>query len=252
MDLRRDVPAVIQDLSHLQGTIGIFGDTHGVWEETIAAIEELNLDHYVFVGDLNDRGPGYRELVNFVMNNENAYSLEGNHESKLLNWLNNEEVRISKGFQVTTEEVTTWPEEERVKLIKWLVSLPSIIKLPDNVLCVHGGLDPTRPLAEQTRGMCRGLRTFGGTKFNDKKAPYWFEHEQHEELRQSTICFGHHYHPTTFVSKNAVSLDGCAVFGGNLRIAILKSGDGIIDVREFPCKEYYIDVRKQKKLRPKD
>lgn len=64
--------------------IAVIGDTHGCIETTKKLIEQLPSDAEVcFVGDLIDRGPGSKDLIDLVIKN-NYHCVLGNHEDMLL------------------------------------------------------------------------------------------------------------------------------------------------------------------------
>lgn len=81
----------------------VIGDVHGEYETLLALIEKLPEEHeLIFVGDLIDRGPKSKEVVDFVKKNFHACVL-GNHEQLMLDaseriiqaFLNNETLPYS-------------------------------------------------------------------------------------------------------------------------------------------------------------
>jgi len=64
----------------------IIGDVHGCYKTMLALIEKLPKDEeIIFVGDLIDRGPMSKEVVQWVMDNpKKCRSVVGNHEQMLL------------------------------------------------------------------------------------------------------------------------------------------------------------------------
>lgn len=65
----------------------IIGDVHGCIETLKALIKKLPTDEeIIFTGDLIDRGPSSKEVVQWVMDNsDRCRSVVGNHEQMLLN-----------------------------------------------------------------------------------------------------------------------------------------------------------------------
>jgi len=65
----------------------IIGDVHGCLKTLLALIEKLPTDEkIIFTGDLIDRGPSSKEVVQWVMDNsDRCTSVTGNHEQMLLN-----------------------------------------------------------------------------------------------------------------------------------------------------------------------
>lgn len=230
--------ASIQDLTHLQGRIGVFGDVHGVWNETKLAIDSLNLDHYVFLGDLNDRGPDYLKILEFVRSRPNVYVLEGNHEHKLKRWLKGNRVAISQGLHMSISQLECYTEEQKRDLYHWIQSLPTIVKLPLGYVGVHAGFDLTKPLDQQKYATCLWIRRFG-RKFDDEKDPFWFEIDQHRDLKYRTILFGHTVLDKIHVAKNIRALDGGAVYGGELRVCVIDTSDKSETIHTYKCPKYY-------------
>jgi len=64
----------------------IIGDVHGCFKTLMALIEKLPTDEkIIFTGDLIDRGPSSKEVVQWVMDNsDRCRSVTGNHEQMLL------------------------------------------------------------------------------------------------------------------------------------------------------------------------
>lgn len=230
--------ATIQDLTHLQGRIGVFGDVHGVWNETKMAIDDLKLDHYIFLGDLNDRGPDLLKVLQFVRHNPNAYVLEGNHEHKLKRWLRGNRVAISEGLRASISQLESYTEEQKSELYHWIQSLPTIIKLPLGYVGVHAGFDLTKPLDQQRYSTCLWIRRYG-RKFDDEKDPFWYEVDQHRDLKYRTILFGHTILDKIHVAKNIRALDGGAVYGGELRVCVIDTEKKSETIHTYKCPKYY-------------
>jgi len=227
------------DLTHLKGKIAVIGDAHGVWDEVEKALKDTQPDHVVFCGDLCDRGPDFLKLLNYVRENDNVYTVEGNHENKLARWAKGNKVRLAGGLEKTVEQIQHFTEDERVDLYQWIQSLPTMIKLPNDYVVVHAGVDPTKGLDLQKYSTCIWIRSFGTSKFDDNNQPFWFEYPLCDELEKYKILFGHSIHEKVCVARNIYSLDGGAVYGGELRIAIIDSESGEINVSAYQSKKYF-------------
>ena len=227
--------APIQDLTHLTGRIGVFGDPHGVWDEMEFAIKDLKLDHIVFAGDLVDRGPDILKVLDCARKN---YSVLGNHDWKFCRSLKGNKITINGGIEKTLEQTASLSEEERNELYTWLFRLPHIIKLPKKHVVVHAGLDPTRELAKQYCDTCLYIRNFGNGKYADPSQPMWYEHPRHEDLKQYTILFGHSIHEKAEVAEGVLSLDKGAVYGTGLRVRVIDT-NGVDEIKEYETKNYY-------------
>lgn len=182
----------------------IIGDVHGHFDGlmSLLTLATTPTDKLYFLGDLIDRGPKSKEVVEFVRDGGHACLL-GNHEAmalgallgdakSYLNWLHNggnqtlkEYGGIAKGIDVFTAN------------LDWLQSLPLYLDLGD-LLLVHAGLMPGLPLAEQTADECCWIRD----EFLGCQEPPF--------LGEKTIIVGH---TITFLLKTA---DGSQVPVGNI------------------------------------
>ena len=81
------------------------GDVHGDKKALDQALAEVNFvvgkDMLIFVGDIIDRGDHSEELIDYVVNTPNIYSVIGNHEALFLNAIeNNIDVGMYTSFGV--------------------------------------------------------------------------------------------------------------------------------------------------------
>ena len=132
---------------HLQNTLDsgnkvwIIGDIHGYKETLNSLIDNLNLgleDIVICLGDMVDRGPDSVGVVNLFMQEENMYSLKGNHEEMLLTeWLNSDGFgNYSKsGFWSSVKPLS---REQMKQVRNFVSSLPTEIVL-EKFRLVHAG-----------------------------------------------------------------------------------------------------------------
>ncbi len=134
----------------------VIGDVHGCARTLRRLVEEgigLTRDDALYLlGDLIDRGPAVREVLDYLIGlSESGYtvaSARGNHEEMLLTacrdrsnfylWMLNGGHATLESFGV--EDACEIPERYR----RFLDGLPTHILLPDFAL-VHGGVDCRRP-----------------------------------------------------------------------------------------------------------
>ena len=230
--------APILDLTNLKGKILVLSDLHGCFDEFLAAYNKFKPDYVILGGDLSDRGPKSRELFEFVLNNDNVYSVIGNHDDKLKRYLLGNKIKIGNGLQETIDQISDWDQEKKQKLYRWLQSLPSIIKLPKDYVVVHGGFNPNYPLNKQMYETCLYIRTFGGAGWDDNDYPNWYQCDLDSDLKQYKILFGHITHPIANVKENIIALDMGAAFGKGLR-CILIDTNGEDQMEEFETPTYY-------------
>lgn len=131
------------------------GDVHGHYQGLDRLLDLIapSLDDQVcFVGDLVDRGPASRDVVELVMR-EGYDCVLGNHELMMLEalysddeysdavqgWLASGGVATLKSYQGSV------PDSH----IRWMLNLPLYLDFGD-IWVVHAGIDPRIPLEQQT------------------------------------------------------------------------------------------------------
>lgn len=173
--------------------IYVIGDVHGCRETLDRLLDRLDPDPstlLVFVGDLIRKGPDSHGVVERVREMDNAMSVRGNNEDKIL-----------RGDK-TLPELTEADHE-------YIESLPIAISFDDSVV-VHGGIDHRKPLAEHSEDELLNMRSL--TPSGSYERPYWFE------TRRETprVFFGHTVLAEPFATDTAVGLDTGSVYGGQL------------------------------------
>jgi len=200
------------------------GDAHGCFDEVQALLRKLEYkpkkDVLIFSGDLNDRGPKIRQMINFVRNNMGGmvYSIMGNHDNKFLRYLRGNKVNTF-GLRHTIAQVCSTSFEDK-KLRIWMESLPYAIKFRDDKYMVHGGINPSRPVEGQRRDTLLYARTYNPDtgSVTDKLSKPWFDFDPPD--KDTTIYFGHAIYDKYHMSNWAKSLDGGAYKGKELRAGV--------------------------------
>ena len=146
------------------GPFDIVGDPHGCLDELLELLASLGyavsarragdgqrrffVSHpggrrIAFVGDLSDRGPdsvGCLALAMDALESGAAVWTLGNHDWKLMTWLDGGKVTDRHGFTATKEQMSGEPEAFRSRLSAVLASLPSHLLLDGGALVVaHAG-----------------------------------------------------------------------------------------------------------------
>lgn len=190
------------------------GDIHGCLAQLEALLASIEAaapgGRVIFLGDLVDRGPDSRGVVERIMAGPRKagwewITLKGNHEAMLLSarkdyadmglWLMNggDETMASYGGAIPLSHLV------------WMAELPSIIVERYRIF-VHAGVDDTIPLDEQDDDILLWMRTDP-----DYSGTYWGKH----------LCHGHtpsSRNPRTVGSRTNV--DSGAVFNGALSCAV--------------------------------
>jgi serine/threonine protein phosphatase 1 len=172
--------------------IYVVGDVHGCLAELRTLWNRLDPgpdDMVVFVGDLVRKGPASVEVVEFVHEQDNAVSVRGNNEAKILTG------RVgTEPFAPVVETIETFP-----LVVSW-----------DDAVAVHGGLDPRKALEAHTREDLLELRSV--PRGNSYDGPFWFDQYDGPER----VFFGHTVLEEPIVRDSVVGLDTGCVYGGAL------------------------------------
>jgi diadenosine tetraphosphatase ApaH/serine/threonine PP2A family protein phosphatase len=203
------------------GRAYIVGDIHGCVQELEVLVAGLPLqtdDRLVFLGDYIDRGPGSREVVDLLLRLRAEQTcqltfLKGNHEDMFLDFLGKDghfgEGFLDNGGQatlrsyripygVTGREAAESLPPEHLQFFQALETFAMV----EQVLCVHAGVNPLLPLAEQNAEEMLWIRQEFLT--NPHLLPY-------------TVVFGHTPHRAVrFDLPYKVGIDTGLVYGGKL------------------------------------
>ncbi len=179
------------------------GDVHGCFDELILLCERMKLidaDHLYFVGDLINKWPKSPEVIEFVRNRPNTWSVLGNHEYFLM----------QDSLPEISWKIRSWVniEYEKTDLLReslkdhkdWILALPHIIERDDFII-VHGGLHPDFGL-DTPREISTLIRTHEGKP--------WYEYYTGDK----PIIYGHWAVEWLRVRSNTIGLDtGCCFWG---------------------------------------
>jgi len=170
----------------------IVGDVHGCINELRALLHRLGPssdDLVLFVGDLIRKGPASSAVLELVRSRENFRSVRGNNEHRVLH----------------ENASTLLPTDGST----YLESLPITISF-DDALLVHGGVDPSEPISNQSIPTFLTMRSVeSGSGYS---GPFWFERYR----GPPQIFFGHTVLESPIVRPSAVGLDTGCVYGGEL------------------------------------
>lgn len=134
------------------------GDVHGCADALNALLDRLRLravDRVVFLGDLIDRGPDSRQVVESVMalrQRCEVVLLRGNHEQLLLDAVDSSEADAIWRFNGGEETLRSYavssaaevPADHRAFLAEGLLTFEM-----DEEFCLHGNYQENKPLGEQ-------------------------------------------------------------------------------------------------------
>jgi serine/threonine protein phosphatase 1 len=212
----KDISEDLSNRRHL-----IVGDIHGCYEELLGLLDERNFDlendALITVGDIVDRGPSSKGVMDFCLGLPHFHSVCGNHDDRIARYFSGETVKMEYGIDETIESFDGNMPREYVSYIK---SMPLILKVPSGYV-VHAGFDPLLPVDMQSRRDCLYMRHYGGDGYSDSDGgSYWFKSWPKDGPK---IFFGHEPNPLGYIPDNIVPLDGGCCFG-----EYLKAYDGVV------------------------
>lgn len=119
----------------------IIGDIAGRYNELMKLVEIMPKNRgIILVGDLVDRGPDSRKVVEWAMNTPDVLTLKGNHEAMMVEaaevgWPDNDHVR--NGGRMTMQSYGVFDVEDYPKShIRWMKNLPIFI-MGDGLFVSH-------------------------------------------------------------------------------------------------------------------
>lgn len=190
------------------------GDIHGCLDQLRVLLGEIETyapaGRVIFLGDLIDRGPDSRGVVEFVMAGPSKpgwtwLTLKGNHEEMLWGASSGEsdvDWWLMNGGQ---ETLVSYNGVVPGRHLKWIKELPTIL-VERHRIFVHAGIDETLPLEQQGDEIFLWIRCP-----EDYSGEYFGKH----------LCHGHTpsaANPRTI--GNRTNVDSGAVFSGVLSCAV--------------------------------
>jgi len=169
------------DRRDLAGPFDIVGDVHGCCDELEELLKQLGYRvawdgavvrvapppgrTLVFVGDLVDRGPRTPDVLRIAMSmaeQGTALCVEGNHDNKLVRWLNGAKVETGHGLQLSIDQLEPERAEFRQQASDYLTGLPPWLWLDGGALVVaHAGLK--EEMIGKSGGKVRAFALYGDT-----------------------------------------------------------------------------------------
>lgn len=187
----------------------------------------------VFLGDLIDRGPDSRAVIERAIHlceGGEAIAIKGNHEELMLHaygnresvgiywWAENGGDETIASYKRENGDHDDWRDAIDKTHLTWMRGLPVMVRdEPRGLVFVHGGIDPkTFPqCSDEIRMWTRSHKFF---RSND-----WPERE---ETRDILVVHGHtptaDFEPD--VQRRRINVDTGACFGGQLTCAVLAPG----------------------------
>lgn len=216
------------------GPFDIIGDIHGCYDELCELLIKLGYEvdkanftvhavepsrRLIFLGDLVDRGPDSPAVLKMVMNAVEcglALCVPGNHDIKLMRYLNGKNVQIKHGLQLTVEQLTNESDEFKQKAKIFIDKLVSHYILDDGKLVVaHAGLK--EEMQGRGSGAVREFCLYGETTGETDEFGLPVRYNWASEYRgKALVVYGHTPVPEAQWFNNTIDIDTGCVFGGKL------------------------------------
>jgi hypothetical protein len=242
----------------------IIGDVHGCLaelEELISLLSPAADDKLYFIGDLVDKGPDSAGVVQYVRRlaeNQPLILVLGNHEEKLLRFIQHKETQSAALQQMkNTEKLELLMGQLSTADIQFLSSAYiNYIIVEAGVCLLHGGipgnnktdLSVNNPYSLDVFKKLKGAELILKTRFldqagnfvslgqEDESSVFWSEvYDGHF----GKVIFGHHpvvaAEPTVF--PNAINIDTGCVFGGWLTACVIENNQ--ISFKNVKAKQAY-------------
>jgi protein phosphatase len=234
-------PADIQpgDFKLDSGPFDLIGDVHGCAGEAESLLAKLGyrvewegpegwrsytVSHpenrrVIFLGDLVDRGPRSPDvlrLAHSMIADGKAYGVLGNHDFKLMRWLEGRDVKISHGLESTVLQFQTQPTGFAQDMQTFLGTLPTHLVLDAGRLVVaHAGL--REDLHNTSSGRERSFAMYGDT--TGERDSYGLPIRLDWAMDYSGVAAVVYGHMAVFDAvwvNNTICVDTGCVFGGRL------------------------------------
>ncbi|MET4106118.1 polynucleotide kinase-phosphatase [Hymenobacter sp. UYP22] len=223
------------------GPFDIIGDVHGCYQELVQLLTELSYAveeqpitdvrdlgvrvtapagrRALFLGDLVDRGPASPQVLRLVMSmvqGGQALCVPGNHDIKLLRYLNGKQVNEQHGFAETVQQLASESDTFKSQVRQFLDGLVSHYVLDGGKLVVaHAGM--REEMQGRGSGAVRAFALFGETTGEIDEFGLPVRYNWASEYRgRATVVYGHTPVPDPEWLNNTIDIDTGCVFGGRL------------------------------------
>ncbi|MEL7334021.1 MAG: AAA family ATPase, partial [Cyanobacteria bacterium J06560_2] len=228
------------------GPFDIIGDVHGCCDEVEQLLKQLGYQqqaatgstdsfwHFptythpegrraLFLGDLVDRGPRILDTLKLVHNMIGTGSAEcilGNHENKLMRWLDGRKIKVSYGIAQTITEIENIEaprqEQDKQAIQSFLKSLISHYVLDEGKLVVaHAGL--REELQGRGSAYVRDFALYGETTGETDEFGRRIRYNWVADYRgKAMVVYGHTPVFSPEWLNNTIDVDTGCVYGGKL------------------------------------
>jgi len=204
----------------------IYGDIHGCYNEFISLRKKVNPkkdDIEVCVGDIITKGRDSIKVIDYVIKN-NIKSVLGNHEDKIIRYLNHENSNKKNPIQLDEDEenIVSRLKNEH---ISFLNNMPLYLKFGD-ITAVHGGIQNNMILDDLSK---RDKQKILRMRYLDKDENFLSLNKEDESSifwadiytgNQGFVVYGHNWSKKVKENKHAIGIDTGCVYGNKLTAVV--------------------------------
>jgi protein phosphatase len=218
-DIIGDIHGCADELEWLLRALGYVVDWSERDGERVPVVTPPEGRKVVFVGDLGDRGPRTPDVLRIAMQMVeagSAYAVMGNHDRKLMRWLDGRNVQITHGLQQSIDQLAGESDAFKTRAKAFLDSMRSHYWLDSGKLAVaHAGLK--EEMIGRGSGAVREFALFGDTTSEMDEYGLPVRRDWAAEYRGSTsVVYGHVATAEAQWVNNTICIDTGCVYGGKL------------------------------------
>ncbi len=220
------------DHRDLKSPFDIIGDVHGCADALKKLLGKLGYQqdedgHYfhplkrtaVFTGDVVDRGEQSLPVLKIIMQMEKdgvALMVMGNHDERLLRYLDGNGVDVAHGLQTTAKELEQADQRTKEEIADFLRNLPAYLWLDGgSLVVVHAGIR-REYLGKDTREI-REYCLYGPEKREFDRLGFPSTEEWSADYQDDMkVVFGHIPAERVYKIHNTYGVDTACVFGYHL------------------------------------
>ena len=212
----------------------VIGDIHGCYEELLLLLDKIQLqdkDEIISIGDLVDRGPKSKEVVQFFMKHPQASAIMGNHEDKHIR-IFDKEFAPSLSQKICIEEFGDFWKTA----VEYFRTLPLYLYRAPFWL-VHAGMLPRlHPKNQPRNALLRAKMPWMKNNYDKSYGGWW------KYYKGAPVVFGHSVFNNVHIENQTFGIDTGACHGKQLSAIILEER-AIVQVSS--AKDYWKEIREE-------
>ncbi len=198
----------------MNGRLIAIGDVHGCYlelAELLSRLEPTKDDQLVLLGDLVNRGPDSRKVIDIARENR-AVALLGNHELRLLKYRRTGDKKFVKDTDLDTFQQLRPSDWDYIDAMTLTYEAPEL-----NTVFVHGGFLPDLPWQKQNAEIVTRIQVVDregrpAKRADEPDAPAWADLWSGPPF----VVYGHTPREEVYKLKWSVGIDTGCVLGGYL------------------------------------